>query len=91
MANKETPIQVLLALPPIKIGDLDGVESVSDIIELLAKGQRDNAVEQELEAKKRLMEVFSLSLDRILNDIQDPFQKASALRDLAQTMRKYCD
>lgn len=85
MSNNE--IQVLFALPPVKIDDIEGVDSVQDLLKLLAHNQDTEALRREIKALKGILMSFGKNLEWILDNVDDPYDRAQSLRHLVSSMK----
>lgn len=87
MSDKQ--IQVLLALPSVDVDEIEGVATVSDLLKLLAKQHDSEGWKLEAAVHKQSIHSFGKSLELILNEVDNPFEKAQALRKLVEDMKGY--
>jgi len=82
-------IQVMLSLPPVNINDLEGVETTADLLKVIAREKDSEKWKNQAHLFKQAISMFGGSLELILDEVEDPYERAQALRKLVSDMKGY--
>lgn len=80
-------IQVMLALPAIHVDELEGVDSINDLIKLFAKNQDAEQWHRKAVELKHTIATFGRDLELILDEVDDQYERAQSLRRLVSAMK----